>query len=243
MRRTGQLALVFVLSIGIGHWVRAQDDPKAVLDKAIKAAGGEEKLAKAKILSMKTKGKINFGGMENELTSDLTYQAPDHLRTEFEGGFGKGSAVLSGDKGWSSFQGSLDKAAVANEKQRLYLQFVPLTLVPLKDSAYKLAAAAKVKVDDKDANGIKVTAPDGKDFSLYFDAKTSLPVLLKAKTTGFMGEENDEERTYSGHKEMGGITIPTKIVIKHGGETFFEQEVTEFKVLDKVDAKLFEEPK
>jgi hypothetical protein len=41
---------------------------------------------------------------------------------------------------------------------------------------------------------------------------------------------------------MGNIKKATKIQSKHDGEKFLDQQVTEFKVLDKVDAKTFTEP-
>lgn len=246
MRRFTIPAAMLCLVAGLGSLAKAQDDPKAILDKAIKAAGGAEKLGKIKMLSLKTKGKISFGGMESEMTTAMTYESPNNSRNEFEGSFGKGVSVIAGDKAWMKFGDmgmELDKDRLAVEKRNRYLQLLPITLVGLKDAAYKLAAAGTTKVDGKEAMGIKVTAPDGKDFTLYFDAKSGLPVHLKAKTVGFMGEDIDEERTFGGHKEMGGVMVPMKIVTKHNGEPFFDQEVTEFKALDKVDSKLFDEPK
>ena len=45
------------------------------------------------------------------------------------------------------------------------------------------------EVDDKPAVGIKVTGPDSKDFTLYFDKESGLPVKLVAKVIGFRGDE------------------------------------------------------
>src|SRR5262245_28654893 len=41
---------------------QAQDDPKPILEKAIKAAGGEEKLANLKNLRVKAKGTLEIMG-------------------------------------------------------------------------------------------------------------------------------------------------------------------------------------
>jgi hypothetical protein len=230
---------------------RADDkDPKAILDKAIKALGGEENLAKVKSATWKAKGKISFGGTDNEFSSTATAEGLDHLRSEFEGEFGgnkvKGVTVLNGDMGWRKFGDmgmELDKDGVANEKRTLYLQVIPVTVVPLKGKDFKVEAAGTEKVGDKPAAVLKVTGPDGKDFKLYFDQESGLPVKEVAKVIGFMGEEFTQELSYAGYKDFGGIKKATKIVSKRDGEKFQEMEISDFKVLDKVDAKTFGEPK
>ena len=158
----------------------------------------------------------------------------------------KGVRVLSGDKGWQKFGDmvmALDKDGVANEKRSLYLQVIPVTLVPLKGKAFKVKAAAPEKVGDKPAAVLRVTGPDGKDFKLSFDKESGLPVKLVAKVAGFMGDEFTQETTFGGYKDFGGIKKATKVVSKRDGQKFLSQEVTEFKVLDKVDPKTFAEPK
>ena len=87
--------------------------------------------------------------------------------------------------------------------------------------------------------GVKVTPPDGKEFKLYFDKESGLPVRMVAKVAGFMGGEFTQETTFSDYKEVEGIKKAMKIVSKRDGEPFTEQQITEFKVLDKVDPKTF----
>src|SRR5262249_2170749 len=148
----------------------------------------------------KTKGKISLGGNDNNFTSQTTVDGLDRVHSEFEGEFGgmaiKGVLVLNGDKGWRKFNDmgmELDKDSLANEKRNVYLQVVPITLVPLKGNGFKLEAAGEEKVNGKPAAGIKVTGPEGKDFTLYFDRETGLPVRLVAKVLGFGGEEFTQE--------------------------------------------------
>jgi outer membrane lipoprotein-sorting protein len=243
------LALAFVL--GLGTFGRAADatDTNAILNKAIKALGGEEKLSKIKAASWKTKGTITFGGNDNEVATESTLQRPDHCRREFEGDFGgnklKGVFILAGDKGWRKFGDNLtelDKNGVANEKQTVYLTVIPIIVLPLKSKDFKIAAAPEENVDGKPAVGIKATAPDGKDFTIYFDKDTGLPARIVAKVAGFMGDEYTQETTFGDYREMAGIKKATKIQVKRDGEKFQDFQVTEFKILDKVDPKLFTEP-
>jgi len=247
MRRFIGAILVTVVASGLNGSARADDakDPQAILDKAIKALGGEEKLSKVKAASWKAKGTINFGGNEMEFTSQTTAQGLDHVRSEFEGSFGKGFLVIAGDKGWRKFGemgGELDKDQLANEKRNVHLQLVPVLILPLKGKDFKVEAAAEEKVGDKPAVGVKVTGPEGKTFSLYFDKESGLPVKLVAKVMGFMDDEHDQETTFTNYKEFDGIKKATKVEAKRDGEKFLNSEVTEFKVLDKVDPKTFTEP-
>ena len=93
------------------------------------------------------------------------------------------------------------------------------------------------------ARRIKSLIVDGKDFTLYFDKETGLPVKQVAQVRGFMGDEFTQETTFADYKDFGGIKKATKIESKRDGQRFIEQEVTEFKTLDKVDPATFEEPK
>lgn len=146
----------------------------------------------------------------------------------------------------------MDRDAIAGQKRTNYLTLIPITLLALKDKEYKMEAIAEEKVGDKPAVGIKVTAPDKKDFKLYFDKESSLPVKMVAIVPGFQGGEFTQETTFSDYKELkeinkeiakefGGIKKATKIVYKRDGMKFMEQTLTEFKILDKVDPKTFTE--
>lgn len=243
------LSAMVIACCGASHAADAKD-AMAIVDKGIKAIGGEEKLGKAPIVSWRSKGKFLFGDNESPFTVEGTAQGLDKIRQEFEGEFGgnkvQGIVVVNGDKGWRRFgdmSGQLDKEALANEKRRLQLQLIPATLVPLKDKQFKLDAAGEQIVGGKPAAVVKATGPDGKEFTVYFDRESGLPVKQVANVIGFMGEEYKQESTYADYMDFGGIKKATKIESKRDGEKFFEQEVTDFKLLDKVDDEKFAEPK
>ena len=90
---------------------------------------------------------------------------------------------------------------------------------------------------------MKITGPDGKDFTLYFDKESGLPVKMVATVAGFQGQDYTQETLFSDYKDFGGIKKATKVVVKRDGEPFITQELTEFKVLDKVEPDTFTEPK
>lgn len=230
--------------------VHAEEGTGPILDKAIKALGGEEQLGKVKATKSKIKGTISIMGMDNPFTAETTVQGLTHSRQDFEGEFGgnkiKGSSILAGDKGWRSFAGmtmDMDADALAEAKRVLYLQAVPMYLIPLKSKDFKVEAAADEKIDGKNAKVLKITGPDGKTFTLAFDEATGLPVRLVAKVKDFQGDEFTQTTTFADYKEFQGIKKATKVESKRDGEKFQSAELLEFKVLDSVDPKTFAEPK
>ena len=245
----GMLAAM-ILAVASQAAARAEDGGNAVLDKAIKAIGGEAALSKVKAVSWKTKGTLTFMGADNAISTGTIVEGLSHSKQDFEGDFGgnkiKGSSVLAGDKGWRSFAGmtmELDAEALAEAKRVLYLQMGPTLLVPLKGKDFKIVAAADEQVDGKNAKGLKITGPDSKTFTLYFDEASGLPVKMVAKVKDFSGDEFTQTTFYSDFKDFAGIKKATKVEAKRDGEKFQMSEVTEFKVLDSVDPKTFAEPK
>jgi len=249
MRRFLAAALVATFAVASGSARADEQEAKAVIDKAIKAMGGEEKLAKAETIDWTANTKMTFNDNTNEMKNHVIAKGLTHFRSEMDGEFNgnafKGVIVLASDKGWRKFGDNLTEVegdALANQKRSVYLQIVPTTLVALKGKGFKLDSAAE-KVGDKPCAVVKVTAPDGKDFTICFDKESGLPVKLTAMVAGFQGNEANQETTFGSYKDFGGIKKATKIEVKRDGKTFMEQEITNFKVLDKADADAFDEPK
>jgi hypothetical protein len=243
------LTLTFVLTLAVQARAEVTKEAGVILDKAIKAAGGEKKLAAIKAVRWNGKGKIIFNDTENPFTGETTIQGLDHLRSTFEADFGgmevKAATVVAGDKGWRDFGGmkmELDKDGLSNEKRMMYLQMIPVALVPLRQKEFKVEAGATEKVAGREAATLKVTGPDKKDFTITFDQETGLPVKLVANVIGFTGEEFTQETTYGGYKDLAGIKKATKVDSKRDGERFVEYEITDFEILDKLDASTFKEP-
>jgi hypothetical protein len=232
-----------VLVLGLSHPAGAGGDKsgQGIIDKAIKALGGEEKLAKAQAYSFKTKGTASFGDNDNPFTAETTVQDLDHSRRTFQSEFGgnsfKAVTILNGAKGWRNFADNtmdLENAELANEKRNAYLSIIPITLLPLKSKNFKVEALPD--------SALKVVGPEGKDFTLTFDKDSGLPSKLTANVVGFGGMEFMQETSFAAYKDFDGIKRATKLEAKRDGNKFMTQEVTEFKILNKVEPKLFDRP-
>ena len=220
------------------------DQARAVVDKAIKAAGGEEKLAKFKSRTWVSKGTYYGMGDGIQYTANYALQAPDKFRFEVEGGFM--TMVVDGDKGWMQMMGEtreMNKDELAQQKEERYA-FAVSSLTPLKGGDYKLSPLGETKVVDKPAIGVKVSHKDHQDVNLYFDKDSGLLVKMERKTKA--QEEGNKEVTqediYSDYQDVGGAKMPMKLTILRDGKKYVEGEESDVKAVDKHDDKTFAKP-
>jgi len=247
-----EILAVAALGFGAPPAAQATDeaaDPQALVDKAVRALGGADKLAKVKAASWTAKGTLTYQGNQIPITLRIIARGIDHFRRESEIETGaapmRGTTVVAGDRGWSKFTDvvELDKEKLANQRRLAYLSVIPVFVLPLKGTGFKLEAAADETVSGRPAAGLKVTPPDGKDFLLYFDKESGLPVRLVAKVLDPRGVEYTDDTTFADYKPAEGIQKATKVESKRDGEKAAELQVSDFKVLDHVDAEAFDRPK
>ena len=119
---------------------------------------------------------------------------------------------------------------------------VPTLLVPLKSGSFKYEAAGEEDVRGKPASKLKIVGPDGKDFALFFDKATSLPVKEVAGSIGPDGKELIEETYFTAYKEMHGVQKATSIETRTDSDNYGYFDIVEFRVLDKVPPQSFTPP-
>src|SRR5262245_30402898 len=76
--------LPLALAVALVTPARAQDDPKALITKAVEAHGGAATLDKYLAGRVQTKGVIVHRGAELPFTSQIVYQTPDRIRSAVE---------------------------------------------------------------------------------------------------------------------------------------------------------------
>jgi hypothetical protein len=246
------LAAALGMVLGVTGLARADEraDAEALLDKGIKALGGEANLTKFKAATWKAKGKIHFGDETDDFTGEWALQAPDQFRVALEvigkQGTYKQVRVLSGDKGWIKIDNEetsdLPKETLAEEKKNMHAHWVA-TLVPLKDKSLKLAPLPEGKVGDRPVVGVKVTGPDGREFRLFLDRESGLPLKSEWQVRDVRsGKEITQEVTYADYKDVDGIKRAMKLTVQRDGKPFAEQDISDFKPLEKLDDKTFAKP-
>jgi hypothetical protein len=253
MRIIGRLSLSLCAVVALATLARAdaEADVKAILDKAIKASGGEEKLAKVKAMRMKSKGKFyGFSADGIDYTAETAWQYPNRVRDEIHAEVMGNKVVIleivDGDKGWTSTAGNteeMNKDALEEATENMHANRVSM-LYPLKDKEFKLAPLPETKVGDREAVGIKVTSKGHRDINLYFDKKTSFLIKSETKAKDLMneGKEVAQETYFDDYKDVDGIQTPFKVTIKRADKDYVVAEMTDVKIVDKLEDKLFEKP-
>jgi outer membrane lipoprotein-sorting protein len=250
MRHSLKAFLVSGLVLAAAFWTRADDASavRALIDKAVKAQGGEARLAKWPAVTAKLKGTYHGLSEVVTFTGEFAAQGPDRykfaIEAEADGQKFRLVEVLNGDKGWVQLDGDteeLDKEDLAEAREEAYGEWVA-TLVPLKDKAFTLALLGEVNIDKRPARGITVSSKGHRDVNLYFDKETGLLVKTETRVKDDGGQEVTEETFLGEYKEVQSTKQATKVTVKRDGKLYLEYEVTDYQLAEKLDDSVFAKP-
>jgi hypothetical protein len=245
------LALSFVLSLLLfgGGGARAADkDLLAIIDKAIKAHGGAEKLDPERAARTKVKGTMDFGGVGISFTAEGTTQADkskEVIQLSVNGQEVTIINVFNGVKGWVKADGAtkeLEGAQLEDRKETAYWNKLE-SLVFLSDKSLELSPAGETKVNDRPAVGIKVVSKGHKYVKLFFDKESGL--LVKSEHPGTDPTTMQEavvEQIWQDHQDVDGLKVAKKSLVNLDGKKFIEVEFTEVTFPKKLAKDEFDEP-
>jgi hypothetical protein len=227
---------------------------KRLVEKVLKAHGGEDKLGDIKAFTLKLRDAKPAGKAG---TTEYFMQLPDKFRMEngTERDAAKDIHIILGPNGvrnWSKqADGKITEVRYLGmeappEYWLDYVKFLgPRKVLRLKDSDHHLNLLDEIKIGDRPAIGIELakSAPLFKiSLKMYFDKESGLLVE----------EENVVQKSMtllSDYKQIDGVMVPSLTREAHDiklGRSIArmsnQQELVEFKVVEKFDAKLFEQP-
>jgi hypothetical protein len=251
MLKRWTLGLAVVL-LAVAAPVRADDaaDVKGIIDKAIKATGGEEKLAANKNSTWSAKGKFyGFGEEGIAYTLTVSQSRPGRYREQIEAdAMGQKFViikVMNGDKGYVKQNDDLTELEgdMLKEEQETLHALNVSNLLALKAGEATVTAAGETKVGDKPAVGIKVASKGKRDLTLYFDKESGLLVKAVRRAKDMMsGDEVTLDTVFENYKDFDGIKRPTKMKTNRDGKLLSETEITDFKAGAKFDETTFAKP-
>ncbi len=229
---------------------RADDAVRAILDKAIKAEGGAEKLDKARASETKMKGTIDAAGMKLDFTHEIQVQMPDKVKSVMQlqvaGQNVTITSVFNGKNLWINANGMnvpTDDKMLAEVREQMYQGEVGRLTVLRDEKKFKLTPLGDVKVDGQDAVGILVASKGHRDISLFFDKKSGLVVKIEHRSLDPMsGQEFTQETLLKNYRDVDGLQEAKNLIVKRDGKDFMVAEVTETKVVDKFDDSTFAKP-
>jgi hypothetical protein len=241
--------LVLVLLVGWGHPVPAQDGSRAVIERAIQAHGGMQRLSQLRADRVKIKGSLFLNDKAVSFTGETWVQLPAQLKTVVQISQDNRThtliQVLNGEMAWVTLNGQPQKvepAALAEMRQTLALARA-VRLVPLlTDKIYDLSSLGESKVNDRVLVGVKVAIKGNKDLRLYFDKETGLLVKTAHALDDSNGKEVEQEEHYSDFQDLGGFKRPVKLVGLRKGGKIMEAELVDVKYLDAINGAEFAKP-
>lgn len=235
------LLLTAAAAVALVAPARAADGPKAIVEKAIKAHGGADKLNKYPAHRATIKGTISAMGMDLELKAESVAMYPDKAKVKGVISIGGQEITLvqiaNGGKLSVNINGMavpLDDDKLAEAKAGVYVTGLT-QLTPLLTDKFTLKAGTEAAVDGKPAVGVVVSKDGQKDVTLYFDKESGKLVKTVRKAKDDEGSEVDRETVYSDYKAVDGIQVPHKEVVTMGGKKSQEFTVEKYEVLEKVD--------
>ena len=249
MRRCFTRFLAIGVLLAGSAWAPAQDDAKAILEKAVKAHGGVEKLGKVKFQQSKAKGRIEAaGGLD--FTQESTVQPPNKFKEVIHltvnGMQIDVATVYNGKEGWINANGQtmpLEGDTLEAVKDAIEtLGLARLAFFGGKD--YEVSGLGESKVNDRPVVGVKVSRKGHKDVNMYFDKETGLLSKLEHRVKDPMagGQEVSEERIILEYQDVDGMKVGKKVSITRDGKKYMDAEVTDIKFSDKTDDSAFEKP-
>jgi zinc protease len=225
---------------------KAEAAARAILDAALAAKGGADKLAAVKTLSWKGKATLNLPNGKVPAQVEKRYLAPDKLRLDMviEMGGAKMSitTALAGDTGWAQEKRpdgtrtiEFPASEVAAGKAQIWRD-QDFVLLRHREKGTSVAPLDDVELDGVKHHAIRVTAPDGKSVVLLIDKKSKRLVGMTYEEQGVSAEER-----FGDYKNVDGVQVAQSRKTK-SAQVDLDTKVTEIKVNGAIDAGLFKKP-
>jgi hypothetical protein len=246
--------VLFVLSWLPGTAWSADEKALAVVEKAIKAMGGQERFEKAQTTYYKSiRDFVAANGVRRTLFDQRTSQGLENDRfvseMDVDGNHAKSTAITSGDQGWTQLgRGTVRKMnpdEFRDAKRVVLERLLPTRPDLLKSKDFTLEWAGEQMVGDRPTAVVKVSGLGIVGAKIYFDRERGLPIKSEASFSTPRGDAN-MQMVFSDYREFDGIQVATRIEGKldvFSAPVTWVDHIKEFKILDKVPADTFTEPK
>jgi hypothetical protein len=249
MRISYLVPVVAGLLLALAPRSDAQDDPRSIIEKAIKAHGGADKLAKLNAMEMRASGTLQLMGLTipftKETAAQISGQLKEVLELDINGARTTAVTVFDRNRGWISTNGvnvDMDDTMVREFQEAVY-QMALGKLVFLNDSHFTVSPLGEIRVNDRPAAGIKVACPGHRDVRLYFDKVTGLMAKKETQTVDLKTHQEVSEETFIREfQEKDGLKTARRIEVRRDGNKILEAEVLDVRFPAKLDDDLFARP-
>jgi hypothetical protein len=238
-----------VLLASASNYAAAQEEARALIERAVKAHGGAEALARIHADKVKFRGTLVIQGHTSPILVETTTQLPSKYKCVIEMNHDGDKAtivhIVNGDKIYITVNGrahTAEPAQLSEIRNGLELERAKHLLPLLEDKSYQLAVIEDITVNDRPAAGVRISGRGRKEMRLYFDKEFGLLVRAENRIDDGKGKEIRQHFFFGDFKEIGGYKRPTKVRAFRDGKQIMEAELLDAKPLDKVDETEFAKP-
>ncbi len=228
----------------------AEETAKAmsIVDRAIKAHGGAERLARLKVQIQHLKGPVLVRDSYLSSEREMKTVFPSAIRLSvklFEpSGNHESELFFDGKAGWEkSESGTLTEISpelCSNVLAEIeYMQI--LSLIPLKDGTYRMRPVTGIPVGRQETDAIQVQRKTGQLLNLYFDRQSGLLLRTYGPHTELRVQQT-REVLFSDHKSFDGLMLPTHFTDKRDGSAVYPENTVDYTFPPRIDPAEFAKP-
>ena len=214
-----------------------------VVQKAVQARGGLEKM-KA-IQTVKMTGKIVLAGGQMEAPMTMTLKRPGSMRMEMTLQGKSLVRAFDGASAWTinPFQGSGEAQPIPEEEASIMRESSDFDgpFVDHKSKGLTIEVVGKEDAEGSPAYKVKVTRKSGRVEYHWLDAQSWMPIKTAA-TIKQMGQEMEIESYPGNFKPVAGVMTPFSIEQKVSGRTMVQMTMENVEVNQPVEDKVFRMP-
>ncbi|MFM8285876.1 MAG: hypothetical protein ACKOGA_04025 [Planctomycetaceae bacterium] len=215
-------------------------DLRKLLEEAIEAAGGAERLTRLKAQTWRSKIRQLQEDPVVESETRYALEWPDKLRIEWSYGV---TLLRVGNKGWTK---KGDEILQLGADQLLFLKEDMWinslrTLLPLRDPMARLQHVPDVEVDGRPTIGMRVSIKGHRDVVLLFAKETRLLAKAEYRSRGLSdpGKLQVIEAFFSDYREVAGTQVPGLVTLSRAGEPYLEIENLDIERKESLDTRQY----
>jgi hypothetical protein len=235
------LFVVIAVVLGApGRNARADEfKPEEIIDKAIRAHGGEDRLKELSAFSLKDRRIYEKGPTWNyEVTADLPLRYRSEMKVGPEGKT-RSLIVIDGDNGWLKVTGDdatpYPSSFLTSMRKNIIPYAGPRSILRLRarqrNPQCHISMAGESTIDGHQAVGLRMKLEGGPQETWFFDKESGLLLKSESRTANFEGEETVNVTTYENYQTFDGFPIARKETSQQDGKPAWTREVIDFKVV------------
>lgn len=237
--RTSMLVVGIAVVLGAPALNARADEPtrEQIIDKAIRAHGGEDRLEGLSGFIYKTRMVYADGPTWSR---EITAQLPRRYRAETKiGPEGKTRSVvvIDGDHGWLQLSGEVTPypSSFVTSMQKYTIPYLgPRSMLRLharqKNPKCRFFTQGECTIDGHQAVGLQMKLEGGPQETWFFDKESGRLLKEESRTANFEGEDTVTVTTYEDYQTFDGFPLARKETTQRDGKLAWTMELIDFKV-------------